>query len=264
MGLMARSSREAPRVVAVFGGNGVTDLVAGTACAIARSILDNDAIVLSGGDGRGVDPGTLNVKDEANAVARADGTWIAVLNNKHKPRACLPEDGGLVVRPESGHQRNLLEAWLADACVVLGAGAGDGTLSELVCALCLGRPVLLVADPDEWAPGSGWATVHGWFGAGRVDQTTAGPVLDLAHARLGAVGPMTDLVRRPVAADHLHLGTPSILLDPSHEAGAVSWVKARVGEPRLGSFPTVAPSDAAERAEFRDLRSAYDMWLRAR
>lgn len=105
--------------------------------------------MLSGGDGkdrRGRPVKSSNVK--ADAAAQPHGRWISVLNNRAgKTRDWISSDRGAVVPPQAGDQQSLLEAWMSDACIVLATGAGDGTFSELVSALCLERPVLLIGDP---------------------------------------------------------------------------------------------------------------------
>lgn len=254
---MDGSSHRGPRVVAVFGGNRVPAEVGEVARRTARRIAGAGGVVLSGGAGSS----SRNVKDEANAAARAAGRWVAVLNSTGRPRGCSPEDAGLVLRPEIGDQRNLLEASLCDACVVLAEGAGGGTLSELVAALCLGRPVLLLGDP---AADGDWRTVHGWFGPGvpgpLADDDAARRVVDRVRATLGTSPLLAPLVDAHVTTGNLRLGDGCSLLSPADDDAARTWIEQRVTERPLGRFPDVAGPDQDAR-ELRDLGPAYEAWL---
>lgn len=223
--------------------------------------------MLSGGDGhdskgRDVRDRQLNVKDEANAAARDHGRWISVLNTMGRSRDCLPIDRGLVMWPETGNRRNLLEAALSDACVVLGPGAGDGTLSELVSALCLGRPVLLLADPARAK--SPWPAVHSWFADREVAGEAVEDVLRRTRSKLGGPeGVLGDLVRTSVTKDNLRVTKRCECHALDADAAVASWVASRLEEKALGRFPDVSPASAPQVAEFRRIKTTYEAWLQA-
>ena len=263
---MDASATDRPRIIAVFGGNRVSRDVALVARAVATKIVEGGGIVLSGGDGhdsKGRDVEHLNVKDEANAAARAaTGRWLAVMNTTRRARDCLPVDRGLVVLPEVGDRRNLLEASLSDACVVLGTGAGDGTLSELVSAVCLGRPVLLLADPDRGEDAPPWPEVRSWFTDGERSEAAVADVLARTRSKLGEpAGVFGDLVGRVTKANLWLTDTCTCLgLDADL---AVPWISQRLDDEPLGRFPDISPATATEKTEFASIRSQLEAWLTA-
>jgi predicted Rossmann-fold nucleotide-binding protein len=277
----------------VFGGNKVEDVVATKARTTSRQILDAGAIVLSGGDGkdrhgqplnRHGRPVEKNVKDEAHAEAQHNGRWISVLNTRYrntrakelKSRRFAPSGRGAVVRPQTGDQRNLLEAWMSDACIVLATGAKDGTFSELVSALCLGRPVLLIGDPNTWTNDPPWSLVCEWFESARQRQPQGGlqeawqvddgsaeeiteRVCEYLNRREGVLG---DLVHRTVIAEKLRVAEGSACLALGDDAAADAWISARLEADPVGTFPTIASNDRTVQDEFETLWTEYQTWLR--
>lgn len=139
---MKGPSRGRPPLVAIFGGNTISEPVARAAHVLAEAVVDADALLLTGGDGSD-GPG---VKDRARRAVAGRGRWVGVAFGDGEP-ATRETDDGLVVDPALGHQRNLLEACLCDAAIVLPGGSG--TVSEALAALGLARPVLLVGQ--TWA-----------------------------------------------------------------------------------------------------------------
>lgn len=269
---MVDSTTSRPLIVAVFGGNAVTEVVAQTARLIAGHAAQQGAIILSGGDGQGVKGKCVtgkNVKDEANSVARAHGQWISVLNNTKRksaskgtktPPVCTVESQGVVVRPEIGNRRNLLEAWMSDACVVLADGAGDGTLSELICALCLGRPTLLISDSPVLPDESPWASVRDWFMTRKVDEGASGQVIDLVRGNLGDVtGPMVDLVQTTIRTENLRIGGESSIVGSSEIKKSAEWIDGQVNRP--GTFPVIRGISVDERGTFEVVKADYERWL---
>jgi predicted Rossmann-fold nucleotide-binding protein len=256
---LATSTHQRPHIVAVFGGNHVEDPVAEKARTTAGQIVARGAIVLTGGDGRSNK--TQNVKDVANVRARSAGRWISVLNTRRgQPRDLSRVDRGAIVRPQTGDQRNLLEAWMSDACVVLTTGAGDGTFSELVSGLCLGRPILLVGEPAMWSTHRPWSQVRDWFESGHVDGSSAEEITRQVRDYLGE-GAITDLVRATLKAENLGVDRTCAFLGPDEDAAAGRWIADRVAAGQVGEFPTIDSTDVAVRAEFRAMTSAYRQWL---
>lgn len=253
------STHQRPHIVAVFGGNDVEGPVAEKTRTTARQIVARGAIVLTGGDGR--NNRTQNVKDVANLAARSEGRWISVLNTRPGQRRGLSRVGrGAVVRPQTGDQRNLLEPWMSDACVVLATGAGDGTFSELVSGLCLGRPILLVGEPTMWSTDRPWSQVRDWFESGHVDESSAEEIIRHVRDYLGE-GAITDLVRAILKAENLGVDRTCAFLGPDEDVAAGRWIADRLAAGQVGEFPAIASTDDAVRAEFRAMTSAYRQWL---
>jgi predicted Rossmann-fold nucleotide-binding protein len=140
---------------------GVSEEVLLLARCVGSEAATKGFIVLTGGTVKSQEPlkpqeSPKAVKDAAlkgveDAVSKgaASGDWIGVLQEGNCPGSkrdgnCAgfkPEDKGGVIYSDMGNQRNFLEACLCDAAIVL-EGA-EGTISEAVSALCLGKPVLL-------------------------------------------------------------------------------------------------------------------------
>lgn len=134
-------------VVAIYGSNtpGAGDLSAARELALA--IRRRRAVLLTGGDIG--EPDT--VKGAAIQAVVDDATpkdpacWIGVANKRRagKPRWRGP--ASVVVTPGWGHRRNFVEAVMCDAAFALG-GSSEGTASEVLFCVSLGRPVVLAGD----------------------------------------------------------------------------------------------------------------------
>lgn len=129
-------------VIAVFGGARHTPTL-DAAEQIGYQIGLNHAILLTGGD----DPnaGDLKARVLAGALdARQGGAkapWIGVVRETPTHAA----DGlSLVLTPSVKHRRNYVEADLCHAAIAFEGG--DGTSSEVVFCLALGKPLILVGD----------------------------------------------------------------------------------------------------------------------
>lgn len=123
---------------AIIGVFGATGLAGGGALADAREIgailARRDAIALTGANG----VSDRGVKGAAVLGARdAGGAWIGVdPAGDGQPHA---SQGGIVLSTSLGHKRNYVEAALCHGAICLAGG--DGTLSEAVFTLSLGKPV---------------------------------------------------------------------------------------------------------------------------
>jgi hypothetical protein len=157
---------EVPRValpvIAVFGG-AKDDPTLDTAEQIGYEIGLSHAILLTGGD----DPRARDLKGRVLAGAcraRKGGAmapWIGVVREKpipdpetgvdrEQPRRDprFVDDGlGLVLKPGGNHRRNYAEAEFCDAAIAFKGE--DGTSSEVLFCLALGKPLVLVGD--SWA-----------------------------------------------------------------------------------------------------------------
>lgn len=121
----------------MFGGNEASAADLETARRFGAAIARAGAVLLTGGVGNSA----AEVKEQAiDGAVAAGGAWVGVENSGTltPPRRVR---GGLVVSPGVGHRRNFIGAALCDAAIALSGE--DGTASEVVFALALGRPVVL-------------------------------------------------------------------------------------------------------------------------
>jgi uncharacterized protein (TIGR00725 family) len=224
-----------PRIVAVFGGNAVGRDVLQLAARVGASIAEHGAIVLTGGDGRS----RGEVKQEAIAGARRRGSWIGVLNGRGGAARYETTERGFLLDARMGHQRNLLEAALCDAAVVLEGG--DGTVSELVGCLCLHKPVLLV--------GESWAGTWPGLVASFQDPSAGGDtarLVQVARRRLDPRnGPMAAHVRSLVGAERVTTTSWCRYADLAEaRTAAGEWLASLAETPRDGALPGIEHLDA--------------------
>jgi predicted Rossmann-fold nucleotide-binding protein len=142
------------RIIAVFGSNkpnpepavdnDYMEKLLELAEQLGHSIAANHDITLTGGTGPAEEP----VKNRAllGANNNPESLWIGV-DRQAEPPTAKEQGRGFLITSNLDHQRNYLEASMCDAAICLDGGAG--TLSEIVCALSLQRPVALVGD--HWA-----------------------------------------------------------------------------------------------------------------
>ena len=116
--------------------------------------IGRDHIVLTGGDGSD----GRSVKDAA--ILSAGDEWIGVLRDEPIDGSELRDN---LIPSGLGRARNLLEAFVCDAAIALFGG--DGTRSEVACALALRRPIALV--------GCEWQQYYDLDGPDRGDIATA-------------------------------------------------------------------------------------------
>ncbi len=220
--------------------------------AFGVAIVNLGHIVLSGGTDEGA--GTVRESAIAGAIAGADPSrWIGV--NQKGPIAGHPDGDGFVIDTDLGHKRNYLEAHLCDAAI--GLAGGNGTKSEVLFALSLGRPVALVGD--------GWKD-DGWnLQADR--EAAVETLMRAASKRVGWGAPdivvLNDRLNETrVRADALarirDTGGPNFF-PPDVKGGLVdsvlAWVlEAISSEPgRAGSFPDMEG--------YEKVKETYDKWL---
>ena len=140
------------RVVAVFGANGAGDDELAAAELLGAAVNSAQAVLLAGGD---VFASRLpNVKDAAifgaEAAASADrpAAWIGVANQDKATKAQPRGPRSVLVTPGWNHRRNFVGACLCDAAIAIG-GTSEGTCSEALFSLYLGRPLIVLGDlPD--------------------------------------------------------------------------------------------------------------------
>ena len=145
-----------PRIIAVFGSSKkVPDEVLRLARCAGSEAATQGFIVLTGGTMEAQEPVKVKnaalkgVEDAVSKGSASDGNWIGVLQEGNRPGSkrdgnCADfksEGNSCVIYSDMGNQRNFLEACLCDAAIVLGGA--EGTISEAVSTLCLGKPVLL-------------------------------------------------------------------------------------------------------------------------
>ena len=133
--------------MAIYGSNtpGPGDLAA--ARELARAIRRRRAVLLTGGDIG--EPDTVKgaaiqaVVDDATPEEPAG--WIGVANKRRAAEPRWRGQASVVVTPGWGHRRNFVEAVMCDAAFALG-GRSEGTASEVLFCVWLGRPVVVVGD----------------------------------------------------------------------------------------------------------------------
>jgi hypothetical protein len=131
------------RIIAVFGGS-EDEAVLEKAEELGRAIAEWKQILLTGGTGPALKP----VKNRAIRGAHPR-PWIGVDRKKSGQVFRSSEQPvGFSICSDLDHYRNYLEAHMCDAAI--GLDGGDGTKSELTCALALKRPVAFVGD--DWTP----------------------------------------------------------------------------------------------------------------
>lgn len=228
-------------IIAVFGS---TDQPAvELARALGAAIANRGQIVLSGG----TDKGAGTVRGSA-IEGTGSSPWVGV--NQKGPIGGYPEHHGFVIDTNLGHKRNYLEAHLCDAAI--GLAGGDGTKSEVLFALSLGRPVALVGD--------GWQD-DGWDLD--ADPQTAIDDLILAASRRvgwgapGIVGLDDRLHEISVRAGLRDMGRHRFF--PSDVAGrlvdsVLTWILDSIesGPGRAGSFPEIEG--------YEKVKATYDEW----
>jgi hypothetical protein len=135
-------------VIAVFGGNDVDDPRRAAARAFGAEANRSGAVLLTGGVGK--DPRT--VKDAAilaaieSAGVDSPAEWIGVQRRRDPATPVVKGPRSIVVTPGWDHRRNVVGACLCDAAIAVDGGSG--TASEVLFALFLRRPVVVVgADP---------------------------------------------------------------------------------------------------------------------
>lgn len=249
-----------PTIVALFGGNDVPDEVLAAARWIGRQIAA-DGVVLTGGEGT-----TLQrVKEVAIDGAGPDGTWIGVLNNSGGTAGIKAVGRGLVVSPQMADQRNFLEASLCDAAIVLPGE--KGTVSEAVCSLCLGKPVLLVgATWKERRPSGdfpkGCPELYQLFTTRELTDDQKSTLIKAALDKLKPDrGPMGDRIRESVVPEKLRVSEHCDFVRSTAPAGygdIARWLAGLRSVPQTGRFPDLG---ADERQ--RQMKLGYESWLRA-
>jgi predicted Rossmann-fold nucleotide-binding protein len=239
-------------VIAVFGGSR-DDTTLEVAEEVGHQIGLSRAILLTGGD----DPNATDLKGRvlhgAHVVAREDGApapWIGVVRKDETLDPEIGADGlSLILTPGGDHRRNYAEAELCDAAIAFGGK--EGTSSEVVFCLALGKPLVLVGEP--------WLPMY--------------PVISRADERKDLKKKAQGRVPLPSADDHHRLGPairvayekfdkvvkPSFkffALPPKALAGAV--VEAAIRAAKSGSHPDESsPSPlSTERAAIRQFRAS--------
>jgi predicted Rossmann-fold nucleotide-binding protein len=176
--------RVAVPVIAVFGG-AKDDLTRDAAEQIGYEIGLSRAILLTGGD----DPRAQDLKGRALAGAcrarncGAMAPWIGVVREQPRRDPRFVDDGlGLVLQPGGNHYRNYAEAEFCNAAIAFKGE--EGTSSEVLFCLALGKPLILIGDS--------WPSQY--------------PMVSGAHAREALKAKALELI--PQRPEHPCLGPP--------------------------------------------------------
>jgi uncharacterized protein (TIGR00725 family) len=250
-----------PTIVALFGGNRVPDEVLDAARWIGGQIAAHGFIVMTGGEGKTLE----RVKEVAIDGAGPDGPWIGVLNNSGGTAGVRAVGRGLVVSPQMADQRNFLEGSLCDAAVVLPGE--EGTVSEAVSSLCLGKPVLLVgATWKERVRSGGFPKgcpkLYQLFTTRELTDDQKSTLVKAALDKLEPdCGPMGDRIRESVVPEKLRVSEHSDFVHTTAPAGygdIARWLAGLRSVPQTGRFPDLG---ADERQ--RQMKPGYISWLGA-
>jgi hypothetical protein len=161
-------NRRLKPIIAVFGSNEPTCEQLAAARYFGAEVNSEGATLLTGGQGD--DPNT--VKDAAilAATEREPADWIGVLNSANSAPPRKGRAAGVVLTPGFRHRRNLVEACLCDAAIVIGDS--EGTSSEALFSLYLRRPLVLVGV-DKLSPTSAITTALKEAALRRIPSTLA-------------------------------------------------------------------------------------------
>jgi uncharacterized protein (TIGR00725 family) len=264
-----------PVIVAVFGGSEdvLQEVLTLAACA-GSEIAAQGFVILTGGTMKAQKP-PETVKDAALKGAAPDGDWIGVLKKGGtpdlKPDGYCPdfksEGKGGVVYSDMGHQRNLLEAWLCDAAIVL-KGA-EGTISEAVSALCLGKPVLLAGSTwtDDYSASNrllinAQKALYQLFNTRNLAEDQKSSLVETALGRLkegNEEGVMRHLITSTIQPGKVQFRERSFLTPetgPEEACQAIAgWLTELRALPRTGEFPHLG-------GKYDGVKKKYDEWLR--
>lgn len=134
-------------VIGVFGG--AVEATLEPAERVGHAVVVGGSILLTGG-GRRLDEAAVKeaaMRGASAAPAAAAGRRVGVLGVESTQVGIDISDSGVILEPNVGHQRNYLNAAMCD--VAIAFPGGHGTDSEVVFALALGRPVVLVGEDWE-------------------------------------------------------------------------------------------------------------------
>jgi hypothetical protein len=268
-------ANQRPAIVAVFGGSeNVSQEVLTLAACVGSEIAAQGFVILTGGTIKAQKP-PETVKDAALKGTVPDGDWIGVLKKGRAPdlkpdgyRPDFKSDGkGGVVYSDMGHQRNLLEAWLCDAAIVL-KGA-EGTISEAVSALCLGKPVLLAGSTrTEDCSASNRLLINAQnalyqlFNARNLAEDQKSSLVEITLGRLkegNEDGVMKHLITSTVQSGKVQFREHSFFAPetgPEEACQAIAgWLAELQALPRTGEFPHLG-------GKYDEVKENYDEWLR--
>lgn len=232
-------------VIALFGSSGGNSKqTLQRAESLGRAVSAYDAILLTGGTGPAEEP----VKNRAirGALTLDSGCWVGV----DRTRGSLAEGGaegrGYAIKSTLNHQRNYLEAWLADAAIALKGG--EGTMSEITACLLEKRPVALV--------GGGWRNVFDLDD----DRPKALATLTTAAVKTfknrGAHALEGHLIEEATITEGLlNMGAYAYFESNEPAETILNWLtsKLRLGGPLPGSFPDIPGHDR--------VKAGYLTWL---
>jgi len=268
---MTKAANQRPVIVAVFGSStNVPTEILGLATCTGSKIAAQGFVVLTGGTME--EEPAQAVKDAALKGATPDSDWIGVLqdgncrDSNHDGNCAdfKPDDKGRIIYTDMGHQRNFLEALLCDAAVVF-AGK-EGTISEAVSTLCLGRPVLLCANgwtEDRLATHQLLEIQRALYRLFETQELTEKQKGDLVQATIHRLergnqnGPLKDRITATVKPERIQLSEHSGLVpvtDPEPCQTIADWLTDLDTFPRTGEFPDLG-------GKYAQIKMKYDEWL---
>jgi predicted Rossmann-fold nucleotide-binding protein len=231
------------RIVAVFGGSKrpahITAEEWNQILKDARcfgAMVADEHLLLTGGTSRG----TSSVKGCAISGAGSK-PWLGVASNA--PKAAATDSDHHVIPTGLGHQRNYVEATLCDAVIALAGG--EGTVSEVTCALSLQRPVLFV--------GRCWRSRDRDLTKSSVLDRMVQITLDLFDDKEKADAQLNQRLGTSLRGS-LNSRPECRYIDGFNATGAAAEIAALIGGAKIqGHFPALA--------RIAPLRAEYERWL---
>lgn len=246
---------ETPRarnIVAVFGSteSGAFPLARRIGVEISTR---GGYILLTGGTGSAQLPKKeqATVKEQAILGAKRSA-WIGVTRGSPKPSHEILQGGNaIVVRTDLSHRRNCLEACICDAAIALQGN--EGTISEAVFSLWLGKPVVFIGD--TWKD----------YGLDLPEGVRFVDMVDAAFSRVGALpsedAPLDTLFAKDALsgdlsskANYLWLPSPPTKNQvPVVISDALKWLQRQIAKAPRGYFPSIK--------RYASVAAEYNKWV---
>ena len=225
------------------------------------AISQRGQILLTGGtNAKNLEPHELDtVKEQAilgAEAARKTGCaapWVGVDRSGTVDSTTDPGREAFIVHTDLGHKRNCLEACLCDAAVALEGG--DGTVSEAVFTLSLGKPVVFIGNTwNKYKIGSG----------GQLADFAA--MVNHAFRRVSEIPPSDAplnglfnqaalLARLSKAATYEWFPAPNTQGDVlATTINALKWLQKSLGGNFQGNFPGIP--------RYAKVAADYDQWVK--
>jgi predicted Rossmann-fold nucleotide-binding protein len=240
----------AKTIVAAFGSTESGPIL--LAKTMGSRVSQGGHILLTGGSGAD----QLSAKEQSTVKEQAilgaqSSPWIGVTRGSTTPSHSIQRgEKAFVVKTDLDHKRNCLEACLCDGALV--SEGKEGTISEAVFCLWLGKPVVFVGDT--------WKAFELDASGGKFAH-----LVDAAFQLVGNLSannaPLDELFDRTAMPQHLKSSANYLWLpSPTSEeeasgmiSDALKWLQEHMaGSPR-GYFPNIG--------RYAPVIAAYNNWV---